>query len=264
MTSTVTVGSRQIARIGLGTNRLHNTPQHVALIRAAIEAGVQMIDTAHLYTGGESEQAVGAARSAESATCLVATKGGFGGVGHGTPAVLHREIEQSLARLRTRVIDLYYLHRVDPETPVEDSVRAIREHVTQGHIRDVGLSEVTISEIQRARAVSRIAAVQNNYSLAERKHDDVVDYCAAEGIVFVPFFPLRGAEAPAVRSIAQRHGVTPVQIALAWLLRRSPAMLPIPGSLSRAHVKENLAAMAIDLSGQEFDTLTAVGAPTRH
>jgi aryl-alcohol dehydrogenase-like predicted oxidoreductase len=257
MTNTVVLGERRVTRIGLGTNRLRQTAQHVALIRDAVDAGVQMIDTAHLYTGGDSEQAIGAALSGSPAMSFVATKGGFGGAGHGRPEVLHREIDESLARLRTSRIELYYLHRVDPETPLEDSLRAMGERVARGQIRHIGISEVSVEEIVRARKVMPIAAVQNDYSIAERKHDDVVDYCAAEGIIFVPFFPLRGAETPAVRSMAERHGATPTQIALAWLLRRSPTMLPIPGTLSSAHVKENLAALTIELSRQEFETVSA-------
>src|SRR5262249_12013751 len=173
--------------------------------------------------------------------------------GRGRPDVLRREIEESLARLRTNRIELYYLHRVDPETPIEESLRAIQEYVERGRIRHVGISEVSVAQLERARRVLPIVAVQNNYSLAERKHDEVVDYCTSAGIVFVPFFPLVGADGRRVRAIAARRGATPIQIALAWLLRRSPAMLPIPGSLSVAHVKENLAALSIAPSDGEFD-----------
>jgi aryl-alcohol dehydrogenase-like predicted oxidoreductase len=255
MAATMTVGDRDIPRIGLGTNRLRHTPENVAFVHAAVDAGVRMIDTAHLYTKGESEDTIGAALSRAPQDCIVATKGGYGGAGRGRPDVLRQEIEESLARLQTKRIELYYLHRVDPETPIEESLRTIHEYVDRGRIGRVGISEVSIAQIERARRVLPIVAVQNNYSLAERKHDAVVDYCASAGIVFVPFFPLAGSEAPDVRRIALRHGVTPTQIALAWLLRRSPAMLPIPGTLSAAHVKENLAAMSIALSDDEFDAL---------
>lgn len=248
-------GLGQIARIGLGTNRLRHTKANVAFIRAAVDAGVQMIDTAHLYTSGESEETIGAALSPVPAGCIVATKGGFGGAGHGVPAVLRREIEESLRRLRTERIGLYYLHRVDPDTPLEASLGAIREYVDRGAIVRVGISEVNVEQIARARRVVPIAAVQNNYSLAERKHDAVVDYCTAEGITFVPFFPLRGQDGAEVRTIAARHGATTAQVALAWLLRRSPVMLPIPGTLSTAHVQENLAALRVALSDDEFAAL---------
>jgi aryl-alcohol dehydrogenase-like predicted oxidoreductase len=255
--SVASIGNRRVTRMGLGTNRLKDTPANVAFIRAAVSAGIQMIDTAHLYTTGESERVIGEALSPGPPECLVATKGGFGGAGHGRPEVLRDEMDQSLARLRTNRIGLYYLHRVDPDTPLEESLAGIKAYVDRGAIEHVGISEVSVADIERARHVVPIAAVQNNYSLAERKHDDVVDYCAAEGIVFVPFFPLRGADASAVRSIARKHRATPTQIALAWLLRRSPVMLPIPGTLSLDHVNENLAALSIELSDREFEELTA-------
>jgi aryl-alcohol dehydrogenase-like predicted oxidoreductase len=252
---TLTFGDRDVPRIGLGTNRLRRTPENVAFVREAVAAGVRMIDTAHLYTQGDSEATIGAAFSPPPDGCIVATKGGYGGAGRGRPEVLRQEIEESLTRLRTTSIDLYYLHRVDPETPIETSLAAIQEFVERGHIRRVGISEVSVAQIERARRVLPIAAVQNNYSLAERKHDAVVDYCASAGIVFVPFFPLAGADGPRVRSIAARHGATPTQVALAWLLRRSPVMLPIPGTLSGAHVKENLAALSIALDDDEVEAL---------
>jgi pyridoxine 4-dehydrogenase len=256
MTNTITLADRRLTRIGLGTNRLRNTPEHVAFIRAAVAAGVQMIDTAHLYTGGDSERAIGAALSPLPPSCMIASKAGFGGAGHGTPDVLRREIDESLARLGAKRVELYYLHRVDPETPIEVSLRTIAEYVHRGQIAHVGISEVTIDQIERARLVVPIAAVQNEYSLAERKHEAVIDYCHASGIVFVPFFPLRGADTPSVSAIAQHHGATPTQIALAWLLRRSPAMLPIPGTLSIGHLKQNLGALEIEISAQEFETLS--------
>ena len=255
MTTTFTLGDREIPRIGLGTNRLRHTPENVAFVRAAVNAGVRMIDTAHLYTQGESEKTIGLALSPVPDGCVVATKGGYGGAGRGRADVLRQEIDESLERLRTERIELYYLHRVDPDTPIEESLGTIREYVERGLIRHVGISEVSVAQIERARRVLPIVVVQNNYSLAERKHDAVVDYCASAGIGFVPFFPLAGADGLPVRTIAARHGATPAQIALAWLLRRSTAMLPIPGTLSAAHVEENLAATRIDLSDDEFETL---------
>lgn len=262
MGTTLSLGGLEIPRIGLGTNRLRHTREHVAFIRAAVDAGVRLIDTAHLYTQGDSEKTLGEALSPRPDGCLVATKGGFGGPGRGRPDVLRREIDESLTRLRTDRIDLYYLHRVDPDTSIEESLGAIREYVDRGQIRLVGISEVSVAEIERARRVLPLTAVQNDYSLAVRKHDPVVDYCASAGIVFVPFFPLAGADAPRVAAIAARHRATPTQIALAWLLRRSPAMLPIPGTLSLSHLKENLAAMSIALSEEEFDALQGDGGGT--
>jgi pyridoxine 4-dehydrogenase len=241
-------------RIGLGTNRLTNTPENVAFVRDAVAAGVRHIDTAHLYTGGDSEETIGAALSPHTDGVLVATKGGYQ-AGEGRPEVLQGQIEESLRRLRTDVIALYYLHRVDPRTPLEDSLAAIKEYRDSGKIRQVGLSEIGVDQIERARAIVPIAAVQNHYNLSERRYDDVVDYCGREGILFVPFFPLRGGGPPALGEIARRHGATPAQITLAWLFRRSPAMLPIPGTLSLDHLKENLAALEIELSESEFEAL---------
>jgi pyridoxine 4-dehydrogenase len=248
------LGDTEVPRIGLGTNRLTNTSEHVALAKEAVAVGLGHIDTAHTYTGGESEETIGAALSPIPDGVVVATKGGWG-AGNGRPDVLRAQIEESLRRLRTKTIALYYLHRVDPETPLEDSLGAIKEYCDSGKVRHVGLSEVVIDQIERAREVVPIAAVQNNYSLAERKHDDVVDYCAAQGIVFVPFFPLRGVGSRQLSEIADHHGASPAQIALAWLLRRSPTTLPIPGTLSLEHLKENLAALEIELSDAEFEVL---------
>jgi aryl-alcohol dehydrogenase-like predicted oxidoreductase len=248
------LGDSEVARIGLGTNRLTNTPANGAFLKQAVAAGVGMIDTAHTYTGGESEQTIGAALPPVADHVMVATKGGWGS-GNGHPDVLRAEIEESLRRLRTESIALYYLHRVDPETPLEESLAAIKEYRDRGQIRHVGISEVSIEQIERARRVVPIAAVQNHYNLSERKHEAVVDHCASEGIVFVPFFPLGGDGGSALTEIAARHGATPAQITLAWLLRRSPAMLPIPGTLSLEHLEENLGALRIELSDVEFEAL---------
>lgn len=231
MTATLELAGRSVRRIGLGTNRLTHTPEHVSFIRAAISAGVQLIDTAHLYTGGDSETTIGEALADAGVShdeVVVATKGGFR-PGEGRPDVLRAQIEESLRKLRTDAIDLYYLHRVDPETPLEESLGAIREFVDAGRIRAVGVSEVSVEQVERARMVVPIAAVQNHYNLGERRHDAVVDYCEREEIVFVPFFPLRGGGPP--------------REALRWLLERSPVMLPIPGTLSLEHLKENLAVL---------------------
>jgi aryl-alcohol dehydrogenase-like predicted oxidoreductase len=250
------LGDIDVARIGLGTNRLANTRDHVAFIRAAVAAGVQMIDTAHSYTGGQSEETIGEALSPFPQGCVVATKGGGGGgSGSGRPEVLSAELEESLRRLKTDIIPLYYLHRVDPKTPIEESLAAIKVYQDRGIIRHVGISQVDIDQIERARRVLPIAAVQNHYNLSERKHEKVVDYCASEGIVFVPFFPLRGQGGAPLTEIAARHGVTTQQVTLAWLLRRSPAMLPIPGTLSLDHLKDNLAALKIELTDAEFEAL---------
>jgi pyridoxine 4-dehydrogenase len=249
---TLRLGDAEVSRIGLGTNRLRNTPENIAFVKEAVAAGVSLIDTAHAYTGGESEETIGAALSSVPDGCTVATKGGWNGA---RPEVLRAEIEEALRRLRTDSIALYYLHRVDPDTPLEESLAAIDEYRESGKIRHVGVSNVGIDQIERARQVVPVAAVQNHYNLTERKYEDVVDYCAVEGIVFVPYFPLRGDGGRPLAEIAERHGATPAQIALAWLLRRSPMTLPIPGTLSLDHLKQNLAAVEIELSNDEFQAL---------
>jgi pyridoxine 4-dehydrogenase len=251
----IRLGDAELARIGLGTNRLANTSENVTFVREAVETGVGHIDTAHLYAGGESEATIGAALSGGAQPPLVATKGGFGGAGQGRPEVLGEQIEESLRRLRTDCIDLYYLHRVDPETPLEETLGAIREHRDAGKVKHVGISNASVGQIERARQVVPIAAVQNRYSLSERGHDDVVDYCAKQQIPFVAYFPLRNTDRPGLAQIAERHGATPQQIALAWLLDRSATMLPIPGTLSNAHLRENLAALEIDLTDAEREAL---------
>jgi aryl-alcohol dehydrogenase-like predicted oxidoreductase len=250
---TVRLGDREVARMGLGTNRLTKTRGNEAFLRQAVEAGVGLIDTAFTYSGGQSEETIGDALGSDRRV-VVATKGGMG-TGNGRPRVLRDQIETSLRRLRTDRIDLYYLHRVDPDTALEDSLGAIREFVDRGRVGLVGLSEVTVDQIERARKVVPIAAVQNHYNLGERRYDDVVDHCAAEGIVFVPFFPLRGVGGSGLNRIAGRREATPSQIALAWLLHRSPAILPIPGTLSLEHLEENLAALDIELTDEELAEL---------
>jgi aryl-alcohol dehydrogenase-like predicted oxidoreductase len=224
---TISLGEYRLNRIGLGTNRLTDTAENRSFLRAAVDAGVNFIDTAHLYTGGDSESAIGAALAPFADDLVVATKGGYRG---GGLKKLRAELELSFERLRTETIALYYLHRVDPEVPLERTLTVLEEYRDAGRIKHVGLSEVSVQQIERARTVVPIAAVQNEYSLSERRYDDVVDFCTAENILFVPFYPLRGGAAPA-------------QTKLAWLLQRSPVVLPIPGTLALAHLKENLAAL---------------------
>jgi pyridoxine 4-dehydrogenase len=254
MTTTLRIADKEVPRIGLGTNRLSNAPEHIAFIREAVAAGMGHIDTAHLYAGGDSEAVIGAALGAGQDGALVATKGGYR-PGEGEPSVLSAQIDESLRRLRTENIALYYLHRVDPQTPMETSLATIAEYHERGAIRHIGLSEVSVEQIERAREMVPITAVQNHFNLSERQHEEVVDYCTGEGIVFVPFYPLKGGSGSAMTEIAARHGATERQIALAWLLKRSPLMLPIPGTLSLDHVKENLAALDIELSDEEFEAL---------
>ena len=254
MTTTIRIGETEVPRVGLGTNRLQDTDDHAGFIRTAIEAGIRHIDTAHLYSAGQSEAAIGAALACGRPDDLVvATKGGY----HDSrPQTLAREIEVSLQRLRTDRIDLYYLHKVHDAASIEDSLGAIVRERDRGRISRIGISNVDASQLKRALAITEIAAVQNHYNLAHREHDDVLDLCAAEGIAFVPYFPLRDVT-PAAREIAARRGATPTQVALAWLLHRSPTTLPIPGTLSIEHVRENLSALDVDL---DEDDLAALGA----
>jgi aryl-alcohol dehydrogenase-like predicted oxidoreductase len=244
-----------VPRIGLGTNRLTTASEHVAFVREAVAAGVRHLDTAHSYTGGESERAIGQALGGAAEDVLVATKGGYGGAGQGRPDVLGAQIEQSLRSLHTESIDLYYLHRVDPETPLEESLGAIKAYVDRGAIRHVGVSDVSVEQVERARRIVPIAAVQNRYNLAHREHDVVVDFCERERIAFVPYFPLRGDGGPGVAAAAERLGVTENTVKLAWLLHRSPVVAPIPGTLSIEHLRENLAALEIELG--DADDITA-------
>jgi pyridoxine 4-dehydrogenase len=228
MPSTYELAGVEVPRIGLGTNRLTDDADGVAFIRAAVEAGVRHIDTAHLYTGGASERAIGQALGGPRDDLVVATKGGYE-PGEGRADALDAQIAQSLEALRTDVIDLYYLHRIDPETPLEETLGAIKAHVDRGAIRAVGISDVSVEQIERARQVLTIAAVQNEYNAERRDHDDVVDHCEAHGIAFVAYYPL--------------HGAGSKTKTLRALLDRSPSLLPIPGTRSIDHLGENLAVL---------------------
>ena len=252
--ATIELAGRTVRRIGLGTNRLTDTPENRALLEGGVEAGLGHIDTAHLYTGGESERTIGAALASFADNLVAATKGGYR-PGEGSPERLRSQVEASVERLRTETIALYYLHRVDPETPLERSLDVLKEYVDAGRIEHVGLSEVSVEQIERGRAVLPVSAVQNEYGLSERKWEPVVDYCEREGIPFVPFYPLGGGRPPALGEVAAARDASPVQVALAWLLKRSPTMLPIPGTLSPAHLRANLAAVEIELSDEEFAAL---------
>jgi aryl-alcohol dehydrogenase-like predicted oxidoreductase len=244
---TLTIDGVEVPRIGLGTNKL--TPERVALIRDAPAAGLGLIDTAHIYTGGQSEETIG---EAQPDGCVVATKGGCTS---GRPEVISAEIDESLQRLQTDSIALYYLHKVDPETPLEESLAPIRDAVDAGKVRSVGLSNVTVEQIERARAVVPVTVVQNHYSYVERGQDDVLDHCAREGLVFVSYFPLRDVGGGAVAEVAARRGASEAQVALAWLLHRAPVTLPIPGTLSPQHLRENLAALELELDEDDLREL---------
>lgn len=266
---TIRFDGREITRIGLGTNRLNEDDASRAVLRAAIEIGYGMIDTADIYTGGMSETVIGDVLAKNPSSIVVATKGGMrpgpdGTTIDGTPEYLTSAIDASLRRLQVETIDLYYLHKPSETTPIEESVGALRDAQNAGKIKQIGLSNVTVEQIERARTVAQIAAIQNRYSLLERGSDDVIGFAEAHGMIFVPFFPLDrsqpGGSAAVINEIADRTGATAAQVAIAWLLRRSSVMLPIPGTRSVPHLKSNLAALRIELTPEEFAALDGLGA----
>ncbi|HEY7267937.1 MAG TPA: aldo/keto reductase [Solirubrobacterales bacterium] len=248
---TLTIAGVEVARIGLGTNRL--TPKNHDFLREAVEAGLGLIDTAVSYSGGDSERAIGEALAPKPGGLVIATKGAYSG--SGSPEELRAEIEQSLESLKTESIDLYYLHRIHRETPLAESLGAIDEYREAGRIKEIGISAVDVEQIEAAREVVPVAAVQNHYNVSDRDSEDVVDYCEENGIVFVPYYPLKGDDPQALEEIARSHDATPSQIALAWLLRRSPVILPIPGTRSIEHLRENLGALEVELADDEFEAL---------
>jgi pyridoxine 4-dehydrogenase len=209
-----------------------------------------------------SERLIGESLSPYAKGLVIATKGGFVRTGPnqwtmlGKPEYLEQEVEMSLRRLKTDVIDLWQLHRIDPDYPVEDSLAPIVKLQQQGKIRHVGLSEVKPHEIDRARKVMKIVSVQNQYNVADRQHEDVLEYCEKHGLAFIPWFPVASGKLAqpggGLDKIAKQHGATVSQISLAWLLHRSPVMLPIPGTSSVAHLEENLTAAEISLSSEEM------------
>jgi pyridoxine 4-dehydrogenase len=254
LTGTIEIGGRAVRRIGLGTNRLTDTEQNREFVRDAVASGIDFIDTARLYTGGDSERTIGAALSSASDGVVVTTKGGYHAA---DPDTLRREFAESLASLGTDSIFLYQLHRVDKTVPLEESMQVLSELQNGGRITHIGLSEVTVEQIERAQQVAPVVSVQNEYNLSERRHDAVVDYAADTDLAFIPYFPLRHSRSVEARleEVAPRYGATTAQVALAWLLRRSQAMLPIPGTLSRDHVEENLGALDLELSDEDFEVL---------
>jgi pyridoxine 4-dehydrogenase len=257
-------GDRTVNRLGFGAMRLPpDRGQARALLRRAVELGVRLIDTAEFYGPGTSERLIAEALHPYPDGLVVATKG----LTHppdrwgqpGRPGRLREAVEGSLRRLRLERIDLYQLARVDPGVPAEEQFGVLAELREQGKVRHVGLSEVRVDQVEAARRIVPVASVQNRYSLADRAWEQVVDHCEREGIAFLPWFPLgagRLAEAGgALVEVARRHRATPAQVALAWLLQRSPVMLPIPGTSSVAHLEENLAAAALRLDDDELRLL---------
>ena len=241
----------------------------VAVVRRAADLGVNLIDTADSYGPGVSEEIIAEALYPYPPGLVIATKGGLVIQGprhwepNGKPSHLRQALEGSLRRLRLERVDLYQLHSVDPEVPIAESVGALANMQVEGKIRHIGLSNVDINELRHAQSIVAIVSVQNRYNLLERASEPMVDLCQAEGLGFLPWFPLWEGQLSqpghAIERIARAHKATPAQIALAWLLQRSRTMLPIPGTSSIAHLEENLAAALIELTHEEFETLGYLG-----
>jgi len=268
-------GELTVNRVGFGAMRItgdgiwgppKDRARALAVLRRASELGVNFIDTADSYGPGVSEELIAEALFPYKKDLVIATKGGWNRPGpnqwthDASPEHLRKAIEGSLKRLRLDRIDVYQLHAPDPVIPFDDSVETLAELRSQGKIRLVALSNVTREHVERARKIVPIASVQNRYSFADREWDSVVDYCEQNGIAFIPWFPLGAGKAAdqALTEIAKAHQVQPLQVALAWLLQRSPIMLPIPGTSSVEHLEENLAAGAVRLTADEFRQLSDV------
>ena len=234
------------------------------MVRRAVELGVTLIDTADSYGPEVSEELIAEALFPYPDGLVVATKGGLTRTARavapdGKPAYLRKACEKSLQRLRVERIDLYQLHAIDSKVPLEDSVGELASSRRKGKIRHVGLSNVSVEQLRRAQALVPIVSVQNRYNLSDRASEDVLEVCGKEAIGFLPWFPLAtGAltrSGGALDAVASGHGATIGQVALAWLLHHSPVMLPIPGTSSVAHLEENVAAAALELTGEELASL---------
>jgi pyridoxine 4-dehydrogenase len=272
---TITIGGDlTVNRLGFGAMRVTgrgiwgNLPDRnaaIALLRRVVERGVDFIDTADSYGPGVSEELIAEALHPYPAGLVIATKGGLVRPGPErwvpdcSPGHLREACEGSLKRLRLERIDLYQLHTVDSRVPLEDSLGALIELQKAGKIRHIGLSNVRPEQVRQAERLVPIVSVQNRYNLEDRVHDEVVDFCTAKGLAFLPWYPLAAGTlahpSPRLEKLAAAHRATPAQIALAWLLHRSPVMLPIPGTSSVAHFDENMLAAAIKLSGEEIALL---------
>ena len=257
MNKTIRLGTYTANRIGLGTNRLLENSETWNLLKRAIELGINFIDTANIYQSGQSEQTIGNVLSPYPEELVISTKGGMvsGFKANNEPEYLLKSLNESLERLKTDCIPLYHIHRLSPKTPIKITMDFLNEMKKEGKIKYIGLSEVTVGQIEEARKTAEVNSVQNNYSLAERKHDDVVEYCEQNNIVFIPFFPLRTNDAKKTERIAKKYYARVSQISLAWLLKRSKVMLPIPGTLSVSHLEENFKSLDINLSKEDFEAL---------
>lgn len=275
---TITLGGElTVNRLGFGAMRLtgdgvwgppKDRASAIAVLRRAVDLGVNFIDTADSYGPNVSEELIAEALAPYRKGLVIATKGGWNRPGpnqwthDASPAHLREAVEGSLKRLRLDRVDVYQLHVPDPVVPLDASIETLANMQSEGKIRLVGLSNVTVEHIGRARKIVPIVSVQNRYSFADREWDNVVDYCEHNGIAFIPWFPL-GAGRVAGRlleRIAHARKVKPIQIALAWLLRRSPVMLPIPGTSSIAHLEENVQAGSLQLTEEEYLKLNGLAA----
>ena len=267
-------GDLEVNRLGYGAMRLtgngvwgepKDPGEAKRVLQRAVELGVNFIDTADSYGPVVSERLIGEALSPFSKGLVVATKAGFTRQGPdqwiplGRPEYLVQQVEMSLRWLKTDVIDLWQLHRIDARVPVEESLGAIARLQSQGKIRHVGLSEVKPKEIDRARKVIEIVSVQNQYNLGDRQHEDVLQYCEKHHLAFIPWFPVAAGSLARpggkLDKVAKQHGSTVSQLSLAWLLHRSPVTLPIPGTSSVAHLEENLKAAEIALSAEDMKAI---------
>jgi aryl-alcohol dehydrogenase-like predicted oxidoreductase len=240
----------------------------LAVVRAAVEQGVDFIDTADSYGPFVSEQIIAEALHPYGDELVIATKAGFTRQGPGVwtavgrPAYLTQQVELSLRHLRVERIDLIQLHRIDPEVPLADQLGAFKELQEQGKVRHIGLSEVSVEELRAAREIVDVVSVQNLYNLTDRRSQDVLDFATAENIAFIPWFPIATGDLAApdspVAAIAAELDATPAQVALAWLLRTSPVVLPIPGTKSVEHLTENLGAAGLTLSDDDMARLDAL------
>jgi pyridoxine 4-dehydrogenase len=266
----------QVYRLGFGAMRLtgpgiwgepRDPDEAIRVLRRAIEQGVNFIDTADSYGPNVSERLIAEALHPYPPGVVIATKAGFDRPGpdqwtvNGRPEHLRTACDGSLRRLRVDRIDLYQLHRIDPAVPADDQIGTLRDLKAEGKIRHLGLSEVSVAQIAHARSIAPIVSVQNRYSLTDRAHEDVLDYCERERIGFIPWYPLAAGSLTSpggvVQRMATRRGVTSAQLAIAWLLSRSPVMLPIPGTSRVQHLEENIAASSLRLDEGELRELAA-------
>ena len=267
-------GDLLVNRLGFGAMRIvgdgvwgepKDAENSRQVLRRAVELGVNFIDTADAYGPDVSERLIGEALTPYADGLVIATKGGLTRQGPakwlpvGRAEYLVQQVEMSLRFLKQERLDLWQLHRIDPKTPVEESLGAMKEMQKQGKIRHIGLSEVKVPEIERARKVVEIVSVQNKYNIGDRAHEDVLEYCEANGIAFIPWFPVAAGKLAkpggVLDEVAKKHGATVGQLSLAWLLHHSPVILPIPGTSSVAHLEENVAAQDVALSELEWEEI---------